>query len=70
MLISRGVTHLLQPRDLVKCRHCQEWHPVGASNPDAGTPYERNMLYITCGESVYFVGTIGSPSRQPAKRPD
>jgi len=28
------------------------------------------MLSITCGSAIYFVATIGSPSRQPAKRPD
>lgn len=56
----------LQPGDDVHWR-CGDWHPAFLNNT-TGTANERAMLYIRCEAGLYFVGTVGKPSRHKARR--
>jgi hypothetical protein len=48
------------------CPHCGSWHP--ATVPYAGsTTAEQTHVYVTCAQGRFFVGTVGSVPRWPAR---
>lgn len=51
-----------------RCPRCGSWHVLGTrGDPDAGTAYERKMLYVTCRGDLYFAGSIGNASPYPLR---
>ena len=65
--IDARQSQALRPGDLLRCPHCQQWHPL-TGNPTAEHEYVRSMLFFECRKGRYFAGTIGGCARYATKR--
>jgi hypothetical protein len=62
------MTTVLHANDEVLCLHCQRWHAVQQENVGR-TPAENLYRYVTCGGQLFYVGSVGTPSRWPTRQP-
>jgi hypothetical protein len=53
--------------DEMKCRRCHRWHVMHQSGTSG--PYDRAMLYITCGDGEYYAGNAGNPTDRDVRPP-
>lgn len=56
--IARVGPPALVEGDEVKCWRCVGWHVLHQSGTPG--PYDRAMLYITCGGGEYYAGNAGN----------
>jgi hypothetical protein len=63
-----AVLMTLDRGDEIRCPNCRRWHSIEIGATE-GTPDTLTMLYFTCGGLRYYAGSIGTPSRHPARRP-
>ncbi len=62
-------TRTLQVGDQVKCKHCDGWHATFTRERGDGrdSPYEKAMLWITCGGARFYMGHVGTFSMHPSR---
>jgi hypothetical protein len=51
--------------DRVRCPKCGRWHPADLESSGSATDYAERMLYIRCGQSLFYVGQVGGTARDP-----
>ena len=51
--------------DRVRCPKCRRWHPADLESSGSATDYGERLLFIRCGESLFYVGQAGGTAREP-----
>ena len=51
--------------DRVRCPKCRRWHPADLESSGSATDYAERLLFIRCGESLFYVGQAGGTAREP-----
>jgi hypothetical protein len=53
--------------DLFRCEQCEGQHPAELRESVSDTEYAKTMLYIRCGDALFYVGQVGLPARDPSR---
>jgi len=51
--------------DRVRCPKCRRWHTADLESSGSATDYAERMLFVRCGESLFYVGQAGGTARDP-----